>query len=128
MYLTRSPSFSKNPRSAATRNGSAVQFEPLVQPTFNTLGSAAFVAVTDAMARTIENRNRNKRPIEFIAFSLDSAAPLRLFLGASFLIPADARVSTKNPCFESGLALDPKLQTPPVTCRVLFFTTILGTQ
>ena len=99
MYLTRSPSFSKNPRSAATRNGSAVQFEPLVQPTFNTLGSAAFVAVTDAMARTIENRNRNKRPIEFIAFSLDSAAPLRLFLGASFLIPADARVSTKNPCF-----------------------------
>src|SRR5205809_7649390 len=57
MYLTFKPSLSKKPRSAATRNGSAVQLEPPVQPRFRTLGSAADANATDSATSTQAVKN-----------------------------------------------------------------------
>src|SRR5438552_15491016 len=59
MYLTFKPSLSKKPRSAATRNGSAVQLEPPVQPRFRTLGSAADANATDSATSTQAVKNSN---------------------------------------------------------------------
>src|SRR5947208_5133325 len=75
MYLTFNPSLSKKLRSAATRNGSAVQLEPPVQPRFKTLGSAADANATDSATST--QAVKNSSGFRFIA---DLSPPSRSFL------------------------------------------------